>query len=185
MKYTVILIFALIIPLNNAYCQLEESSLYSQVIDDFIEDDCKLKKNQSNEKVLIIFERPKNMSKVNNDFFTRFKKKYKKLGKSTFDNFLIASEQVLKTEYFSNTNQNIILLDSQYSTDRGVLIEKYPNWNLIIYEFSNIGFNEEMTQAILYYGYNAGAASAGGVYLIYEKKRGKWKKRKLIPAWAS
>ena len=48
----------------------------------------------------------------------------------------------------------------------------------------NIGFNEAKTQAMVYYAYYDGVVG-GGIYIIYEKKKSKWKQVKVIPSWAA
>ena len=65
------------------------------------------------------------------------------------------------------------------------LLAMYPNWNHSILEFSNIGFNEEKNQAFVYYGFDSGSGVGGGFYIIFEKKKGKWKNKAVIPAWAA
>ncbi|MEM7379743.1 MAG: hypothetical protein AAF361_00945 [Bacteroidota bacterium] len=107
------------------------------------------------------------------------------LARATFDDFLSESNQNLKSNYLTFPNLETVVLEEESNLNSGDLKEKYPDWNLIYYEFSNVGFNKKMNQALLYYSYHAGPGAAGGVYLVYKKKRGKWKKRKVIPAWAS
>ena len=79
----------------------------------------------------------------------------------------------------------IVIINQEQSKNWKELSATYPDWNFSILEFSNIGFNEDKTQAFVYYGFDKGALTATGGYFIFEKKRGKWKIKACIPSWSS
>ena len=134
---------------------------------------------------LLILEYPKyTISICPNDFY-RYKKQYKKLDEKTFADFLNQNQERTINWDCKYTDIEIIRVSQEISNNWNALIEKYPNWNLSILEFSNIGFNEEKNQALMYYGFYNGPLSAGGFFIVFEKKRDKWKEKFVIPIWST
>ena len=117
--------------------------------------------------------------------FARFKLKCKHLEEQTFIDFIEKNPALLNKEKFNFVGFNVVLLKNDMIPNRTESLEKYPDWVFSILEFSNIGFNDDMSQALLYYGFESGPMAGGGCYLIYEKKRRKWKQKGFIPAWAA
>ena len=78
-----------------------------------------------------------------------------------------------------------MIINSEQKKNWEELRESFPNWNGSVLEFSNIGFNEEKNQALVYYGFDKGPSVGGGVYIVLEKKKKKWKCKKVIPSWAA
>ena len=197
MKY--ILLAILILQVNiSTYCQ-DEIIIYKKIINEYT-----LKNKQKNLKetsiTLIIIEMPRYMRKLDDNEFSRHKRKhYKNLDEKIFVDFIKMNQEGLNIEYFVKMNQegiensnysdvNIVIINQEQSKNREELLTRYPNWawNLLILEFSNIGFNENKTQALVYYGFDGGGYGiGGGFYIIFEKKRGKWKRKGVMPAWAA
>jgi hypothetical protein len=79
----------------------------------------------------------------------------------------------------------VILIDTDSIPKRIDLINLYPTWIHSMIEFSNIGYNDNSDQALVYYGFDSGPGVGGGIYLIFERKRNKWKLKKVLPSWAA
>jgi hypothetical protein len=62
--------------------------------------------------------------------------------------------------------------------------EKYPNSPGLI-TFSNVGFNNEMTQALLYVGTQCDGLCGEGNYVLLSKTDGNWKVERKVMTWIS
>ena len=182
MKYTLLAILTLSLNIST-YCQVE-CNIYEKIIDAYT-----LKHKQPNDNrtsvTLIILETPYYMKKPEIGNFFVYKTQYKKLEENTFIDFVNKNQEDLQMGNIKYSNVEIVIINHEQSKNWEELFTTYPNWNFSILEFSNIGFNEEKSQAFVYYGFNSGALAAGGIYIIFEKKRGKWKEKAVIPAWTS
>ena len=125
------------------------------------------------------------MRKLEGKEFSRFKEKYKKLDEETFIDFIKKNQEGLQMGSDRFTAIDIVMVNQEQSKSRKELLTTYPNWNGSILEFSNIGFNGERDQAFVYYGFNSGPGVGGGIYIVFEKKKNKWKCKAVIPAWAA
>jgi len=182
MKYTAIAFFFFVLH-SSGYSQ-PESIIYNTVICEYVLKEHN-KGSNSSSTTLLVLESPKYMKQPRSVDFDHFIKEYKKLEKETFNNFLVknVTNINLKNEDFSR--ENMVTISHNQSTHRKDLLVKYPNWNTWILEFSKVGFNQDMNQALLYYGFDGGPGIGGGIYIILKKKRNKWKIVETVPAWAS
>ena len=62
--------------------------------------------------------------------------------------------------------------------------EKYPGSPGLI-TFSNVGFNNDGTQALLYVGHGCGGLCGSGHYVLLSKNNGVWKVEKSVMTWIS
>ncbi len=183
MKQAILSLFILCISLT-AYAQ-NETAIYKKVVEDYI-----LKYKQPNtgsaSVTFIVLDAPRYMNKLDSSDFSRFKGQYDKLEESTFINFVENNQKGLyRKGLITLDGIEIIIVDREQSEKRQELLSKYPMWNRSILEFSNIGFADEKKQALVYYGFDSGPGVGGGVYLIFEKKRGKWHNKAAFPAWTT
>ena len=182
MKHPFLIIFALCLNIT-AYCQ-DESVIYKKIIDEY-----PLKYKQPSTKksfvTLIVLEVPLYLRKIEITEFSRFKESYKKLDEKTFLDFIKKNQKSTNMDNFKFPDVDIVVVNQEQSKRKKELLTMYPNWNHSILEFSNIGFNEEKNQAFVYYGFDSGSGVGGGFYIIFEKKKGKWKNKAVIPAWAA
>lgn len=179
MRYFIVLL-TLIFNLNS-FSQ-NYSNIYSSVFKDIVLKDYKNEKNVKH--TFIILEKPNYLIDIKEEDYERFKSFFKNLDKYMFLDFIKENKKSLDTRYIEELDYNIIFLDKKGDYDREQLLAKYPDWNLYLLEFSNIGFNKEKNQAMIYYGFESMSVVGGGVYLIYKKKGKKWKLRKIISSWS-
>ncbi len=174
----------LIVSLNVTVYSQPENKIYKKIIHDYV-----LKHRQANFKYsstkLIVLEAPIYMRKLNANEFSRFKEKYNKLDEYTFVDFVKKNQEGLNFDSSSFSGIDIIMANKEQSKNWNQLYTLHPNWNGSILELSNIGFNKEKDQAFVYYGFSSGPGVGGGIYIVFEKKREKWKTKKVIPAWAA
>lgn len=182
MKYTFLSISIFLITIES-YCQ-DECIIFKKVIDEYV-----LKYRQPGIKysstTLIVLETPNYMRKIVITDFLRYKNQYNKFHENTLFDFIERNQDGLQMDCSKYPKIDIIIVNQEQSKNWEKLLATYPDWNFSILEFSNIGFNEDKTQALLYYGFDSGPGVGGGIYIILEKKRGKWKKKAVIPAWAA
>ncbi|MGD2033805.1 MAG: hypothetical protein PVF73_02040 [Bacteroidales bacterium] len=182
MRYIIIAIF--ILGLNSVAFSQSENVIYKKVIDEYV-----LKNRQPNSNyssiTLIVLEKPNYMRKLEVNEFSRFKGKYKKLDEGTFTDFVAKNKEGLHMGSDKYPDITIVMVNQEQSKNRKELLKTYPNWNRSVLEFSNIGFNKEKDQAFVYYGFDSGPGVGGGIYIVFEKKRKKWKRKATIPAWAA
>ena len=139
----------------------------------------------SSKMTLTILNSPKHINQLYIDDYYKLKENYKKLDKETFLDYLENNKEFLHYENIDMKGIEVIVLDNDSSPNKNFLTIKYPNWIHSILEFSNIGFNKTHNQALVYYGFYSGPNVGGGLYIIFEKKGRKWKRKKVIPAWAA
>ncbi len=179
MRYFIIL-FTLIFN-SNSFSQ-NYSDIYCSVFKDIVLKDYKNKKDIKH--TFIILKKPNYLKDIEEKDYERFRSFFKNLDRDMFLDFIKENRKELDIRYIEKLDYNTVFLDKEKGYDRKQLLAKYPDWNLSILEFSNIGFNEEKTLALVYYGFDSEGVG-GGAYLIYKRKRGKWKLQKIIPSWSS
>ncbi len=136
-------------------------------------------------KFLLMPEKPFMMPNLTVDHFTYLKKEYPKLDQSTFSSFLENSSQSLHLDTLNSINIPVFKVQISEAKDWKQIALIYPSWSGLVFEFSNVGYNEALDQAMLYYAYYfVEGAAGGGVYLLYKKKREKWKFKKQFRSWA-
>lgn len=154
----------------------KEGKLVNQVFEDF-----SVGKNKNIDTIVILLHPIHDIPRT--DFnFERIKDHYKGFKKSTYENFVdnLDKEIVL---HDLKTLDTPFIIDQAVYKDYSEIFSKHANIQII--EISNIGYSEDKTQAFIYFGKIQGAMSAGGVYLVYEKKKAKWRKKKIVGAWAT
>lgn len=180
-----IILTILVLSFNITANSQVENTIYKKIIDDYV-----LKLRPPNidytlKTTLTVLEKPAYMDTLNINDFNRFKEKYEKLDKQTYIDFINKAQDNVQFEEINIPGFEFIAFKRDSVPKYKELIVKYPYWVHSILEFSNIGFNKEKDQALVYYGFNSGPGVGGGVYIVFEKRRNKWKCKKVIPAWAS
>jgi len=168
----------------SAYSQVE-AKIYANVIEEYIFKIRPPNIDYSEKSTLIVLNRVRALDSLDMEDYYWFKQRFQKLDKSTFSNFLIENQSYRQFEKVDITNVEFVIYDKDSLPEYKYLVTKYPYWVYSILEFSNIGLNEEMNQALVYYSFNSGSGVGGGFYLVYAKRRKKWKQVGFIPAWAS
>jgi len=179
-----IILGILVLQYCSVYCQ-NDFEIYSKVINDFA---LKLQQpsiDYSSSTTLTVLENPIYMDSLEMKDFVRFQAKYADLDQKTFSDFIEKNQSSSQIAQFDFPGIEMVMLNSESPTNRRELQSKYPKWIPSILEVSNIGFNEPKTQALVYYGFDSGPGVGGGIYIVFEKKRRKWKQQILIPAWAT
>jgi hypothetical protein len=159
-----------------------ENEIFTLVLNDYASK-MHIKEGRSN-TIILVLTKPKYQSKLDVNEYPRFYEKYKKLEKNTFENFILKQESKLDFDTIKLKDAIALLVENDSSLNPKKLLLTYPGWDHYYYELSNIGFNDKRTQAMVYYGFS-GLSIGGGFYIIYEKKKNKWRELKTIPAWAS
>lgn len=170
----------------HAFCQSQvEKEVYKQVLEEFVLS--KLLPNSGNTEIDTILVRKKPWHNIpwDKDSYSWVKSQYKKLEIQTFLDFVSKAKTEFEVSNLSFPNIKVTVVEKDFASKWNITAEDYPSNYTGILEFSNIGFNETKTQAILYYGYIFGPMVGGGVYFIYKKKKNRWKRKKTLPAWAS
>ena len=116
--------------------------------------------------------------------YTYLKENFKSLKKLTFDNFAEVVRLSTKVENFEMKKTGIIFLETD-NLDERQLIAKYPFWNFKKLRFSNIGFDDTKSQALVYYEFLSNSINGGRAYIVLCKKSKKWKIKKVIPSWST
>jgi len=172
---TNIILTILILILNIAAFGQDKNAIYKKVVEDYTLKLLPPNADYTLKTTLIVLEKPNSMDSLDISDFARFKKKYEKLDKQTFVDFLEKTQERVQFEDIHIPNIEFIVFKSDSVPKNNELIARYPNWIFSVLEFSNIGFNKENNQALIYYSFNSGASVGGGFYMVYEKKRRKWK----------
>lgn len=71
----------------------------------------------------------------------------------------------------------------QQSNGWSEFLRRYPKQSLL--EFSGIGFNPEMNQALVYTSTESGGKSGSGYYVLLTKENGNWSIKYKFEAWTS
>lgn len=176
-------IFILIFTINNLGYSQQKAEIYNLVINNFaIEKN--LKPADSNDEITIIaLDKPSRLFKEVT--FNRLRESYRKLSEEVFNDFCIKNQIDFKLEEFYTPKFRLVIFSKDSILNQEQFADKYPKWNHVIIELSNIGFNNRKNEAMVYYGQNIGSRAAGGVYVIYKLKKGKWKQKKIIPSWST
>ena len=164
-----------------SFCQ-SEIEIFTRVLNDYTSK-MHFKGTQPN-TIILVLSKPKYQSKLDEKDYPRFNVKYKKLEKGTFDNYILKQGSELGFDSIKLIDATALLINIDTCLNAKQLLSTYPTWDHYFYELSSVGFNDKRTQAIVYYGYS-GLSIGGGIYIIYQKKKNKWRELKTIPAWAS
>jgi hypothetical protein len=112
------------------------------------------------------------------------------VSKETFDNYLERNSEISQLSPDMQIGVDYVLL----STDELSAIMKQPNgWDAFYAkyshggytQFSRVGFNDSLDQAVVYVGSMAGPLMGSGFYYLMEKKDGQWVIKEQIMAWIS
>jgi hypothetical protein len=183
MRYlTTLLLFFVI--LVDSWAQTDKD-VFKQVFIDFVLKDRQSKTGDLPPTTVIILNKPSHDIKVKSKDFEKYRSNYKKLDRLTFEDFVIKCQDDLKFNIDTIDNLQTVIVDKSSFKSVGDLYKLYPNFHLGLIELTNVGFNPTRTQALVYYGYQGGPMTGGGVYIVYIKKRTRWKVAKAIGAWAS
>jgi hypothetical protein len=180
----VILILTLLVHCALSFSQ-KEVEIYNWIFINYIQQLKQPNIDYSSGTTLTVLKRANYMRKLDTIDYTRFKEKYDKLEYKTFINFIHQNKLDLQSEKIGISGVKVVILENESIPRWSEIISKYPNWIFSIIEFSNIGFNEAKDQALVYYGFDSGPGVGGGFYVVFEKKKRKWKQKGIIPAWAA
>lgn len=169
---------------TSAFCQ-HDSVIYNMIIEEYVLNLRQPNIDYSSNTTITVLKSPRYLSQLTNEDFPRFKEKYDKLNKQTFYGFVKNIQDDLHLDMHKFTDIDVVLIDKDSIPKRIDLINLYPAWIHSMIEFSNIGYNDNRDQALVYYGFDSGPGVSGGIYLIFERKRNKWKIKKVIPSWAA
>lgn len=182
MRYVTTLILFFVI-LVDSRAQTDKD-IFKQVLLDFVLKDRPSKTKKLPPITVLILSKPGHDIQVKSDDFEKYRRDYKKLHRPTFEDFVTKIQDDLKFSIDTIDNVQTVILDKSSFTSMSDLYKLYPNLHLGLVELSNVGFNPARTQALVYYGYQGGPMTGGGVYVIYNKKKSRWKVGKTIGAWA-
>lgn len=126
--------------------------------------------------------------------FDWIEKDLKGIQKETFDSFIEQNQKAEKLKINFKTKKKIIWLTDEEENE--IFKKGEDGWENFyqnpkyrksqgILIFSNIGFNKEKTQALLYYGNQSHWMSGAGYLILFEKINGKWKLSQSSLAWIS
>lgn len=176
-------VFILFLTFNSFGYGQQEAEIYNLVVTDFaIEKN--LKPTESITEVTIVaLDKPSRIFKEVT--FSKLKESYRKLSKEVFNDFYIKNQNDFKLQEFYSSNFELIILSKDSILSYEQMADKFPNWNHVIIELSNIGFNKRKNEAMVYFGQHFGSRSGGGIFIIYKLKKGKWNQKKIIPSWSS
>lgn len=163
----------------------QNTDVYRQVIKDLVIKNLLKSHNSPDSITLVILDEPSHVIDFDDSEYPRFKEEYSKLNLETFKDFIANYQRDSRFDTIQIPGIEIILYNKDSILRYEDLYLRYPNWNLSITELSNIGFNDNKNQALVYFGAYLRSRSGVGVYLVYECKNGKWKLKKKIPAWQS
>lgn len=113
------------------------------------------------------------------------------LSKATFDDFLANNKSrvllkdlftlPVKRVFISDEELNIIFKDKLYWE---AFYKKYPNSQGVM-TLSNVGFDAQKKQALVYISNSRGSLDAVGIYAVLEKQNDVWRVKEKYEAWVS
>jgi len=162
-----------------------DGEIIKQVLFDFVLTDRQLKSGDIPPTTIVVLDQPSHKINFDSTNYLRFERDYKKLEWDTFNDFIENNNSAFGLDTPDIKNLKIIMFKREDFKGWDSFIKSFPDYSIGLLEFSNVGFNGTKTQAIIYYGYRSAPLVGGGVYVIYERKKTKWKIRKKIGAWAS
>lgn len=135
------------------------------------------------------------VAKLDNYSYENIKSKIEELDRATYDDFIvnIKHENLTINPKIENNTSAIRLLSKKefkrfYQERNSIskrwedITRKHPEM-LGIIEFSNLGFNKEKKQALLYLGINSSEYVGSGRMLLMRKKAGRWKVAHSFEMW--
>jgi hypothetical protein len=161
-----------------------DKEVFRQVMEDYVLDYRPPHLRTSRAITVVILTNATYDIQLQSDDFDRFRERYKKLDRSTFEDFLKKVNKDFTSADTSIRNTRIVMLDKGQTPDYRELYRIYPDYDGRILEFSNVGFNSNGDQAFVYYGWQLGPVG-GGVYLLYNRKGTRWKLIRKFGAWAA
>ena len=112
------------------------------------------------------------------------------VSKETLDNYLERNSETSQLSPDMQIGVDYVLL----STDELSTIMNQPNgWDAFYAkyshggyaQFSRVGFNDSLDQAVVYFGSMAGPLMGSGFYYLMEKQDGQWVIKEQLMAWIS
>ncbi len=171
--------------IGNGTIEDEEYKVYTAVLQqmDYI---------NSNIELFVIEEWTSNRY-LFDDFWIDFFKKETKVGLNTslIKNYQQKNIMIYRLQNNFSITQNVVLISYQQLHeifDRGgwwdEFYDRYPNSTGII-ELSRVGFDNNRTQAILYFGNQAGGKAGIGYFILLYKNMDEWIIYKKVLIWIS
>lgn len=169
----------------------EEYAVYSTVLSDerYINDRVKA--------VIIVDQTFGYPSTGEKELFPQFesslRERMPELSQTTFTDYLSKIRATRNLESLFNLKVKTVLISqkevesvfSEHSMDGwGLIFEKYPESEGLI-TLSAVGFNPEMTQALVHVGIGCGGLCGVGSFFLLHKDNGLWKVQKKIMTWVS
>ena len=115
---------------------------------------------------------------------------FKSVSIETLNNFLERNSQPSQLSPDMQPGVNYVLLSTdelstimQQTDGWSVFHEKYPNSGYT--QFSRVGFNNSLDQAVIYVGNVAGPMMGAGFYYLMDKKDGQWVIKEQVMTWIS
>lgn len=122
------------------------------------------------------------------------KSRFQKIETETWENYKEANKKcvVFDKNFDVSVKQNFISEEETekiFGTDNVIdgwrsFYKNFPKSSGKI-NFSNVGFNAQLTQAIVYVSHGCGGLCGSGDYYLLEKKNGKWEIAEEAGAWVS
>lgn len=122
------------------------------------------------------------------------KNSFKKIYSETWENYKEANKKCvefvknfevsIKQNFISKSESEKIFGGNHPFDGWSNFYKKYPESTGEI-NFSNVGFNAQSTQAIVYVVYGCGGLCGSGEYYLLEKKNGKWEIIETANSWVS
>ncbi len=113
------------------------------------------------------------------------------LSKATFDDFLANNKsRVLLKDLFTLPVKRVFISDEELNTifkDKlywEAFYKKYPNSQGVM-TLSNVGFDAQKKQALVYVSNSRGSLDAVGIYAVLEKQNDVWRVKEKYEAWVS
>ncbi len=183
MNRTALLLFLILIP-HKIFPQSEDiRSIYSLIIESYCSD--------RNDKILInaLTSTYDDVKNLDTKYFRRLFKEIKdetcksfiennQISDTLVNDFLVSKEVILKTtievmNFFKEDGGGWTKFYEKYGTTQGILT------------MSKIGFNEEHTEALIYFGNQSDWLAGAGYYGLLVKKQGEWILVEKIMKWIS
>lgn len=149
----------------------------------------------SNESSLLVIIERTNIDYLDSSAFREFLAKVPNqlpsLSKATFDDFLTNNKnRILLKDLFTLPVKRVFITDEELDSffKRKLYWEgfykKYPNSQGVMV-LSNVGFDAQKKQALVYVSNSRGSLDAIGVYVVLEKQNDVWRVKEKYEAWVS
>jgi hypothetical protein len=121
---------------TSAFCQ-HDSVIYNMIIEEYVLNLRPPNIDYSTKTTITVLKSPRYLSQLTNEDFPRFKEKYDKLNKQTFNGFVKKIQDKIQLDNYNFTNIDVILIDTDSIPKRIDLINLYPTWIHSMIEFNN------------------------------------------------